>query len=36
MVEVRNSLALVFDMIGKNINWLYIPRMENDVQHIFL
>lgn len=36
LYECRNSLALIYDRISKNINWLYTPRMESDVQHIFI
>lgn len=36
LYECRNSLALLFDSMGKNINWLYTSRMESDVQHIFM
>lgn len=34
--ETRNSLAILFDSMAKNINWLYNPKMESDVQHIFI
>ncbi|KAK8793631.1 hypothetical protein WA171_002764 [Blastocystis sp. BT1] len=36
LIDCRNSLALLYDHIGKNINWLYVPRMESDVQHMFI
>lgn len=36
LISSRNSLALIFDRIRKNINWLYTPRMESDVQHMFI